>query len=185
MGDCTKHGICHTSVWNSCCCTLLGAAQTSSRLALTYMGKPSTGFTTSATAAMGAFKQMIMIVVSYWSTRAFMLLLIAMADPNVGSEHYQEPPPVYYFFCAVDDLIFYAYIIFTVVILTNIRKHIRSKYSIPETICVGSGLEDCFCSCWCPCLVVSQMMRHTADYKSYPGRCCTDTGLPTNAPSIV
>lgn len=62
------------------------------------------------------------------------------------------------------------------------RRHVRHKYEITEDRC--NGCEDCCCSFWCGCCTVAQMMRHTADYQSYRGSCCTTTGLPDHAPIV-
>jgi hypothetical protein len=32
---------------------------------------------------------------------------------------------------------------------------------------------------------VAQMMRHTTDYDTYHSSCCSETGVPSNVPSIV
>mmetsp|Transcript_13155 Transcript_13155/g.23847 ORF Transcript_13155/g.23847 Transcript_13155/m.23847 type:complete len:126 (+) Transcript_13155:102-479(+) len=73
--------------------------------------------------------------------------------------------------------------VFVIVLVTKTRKQIRSRYGIPEQQCVGC--EDCCCSFWCNCCAVAQMARHTADYDTYAGLCCSETGLPPHAPSIV
>lgn len=73
--------------------------------------------------------------------------------------------------------------VFTVIIVTRTRRRIRSKYSIPTKRC--GECEDFCCSFWCMCCTLSQMARHTADYETYAARCCSETGLSPNAPSIV
>ena len=73
--------------------------------------------------------------------------------------------------------------IFMMILMAKTQKHICSKYGIPEQQCVGC--EDCCCSVWCSCCTVAQMARHTADYETYAGLCCSETGLPPHAPSIV
>ena len=73
--------------------------------------------------------------------------------------------------------------VFTLVSLTKVRKRIRSKYSIPSKNC--GECEDFCCSLWCPCCSLSQMARHTAHYETYAARCCSETGLSPNVPSIV
>lgn len=78
------------------------------------------------------------------------------------------------------DIVFCAFLIFLV---AKTRKHIREKYSIPEKQC--KGCEDYCCSLWCTCCTVAQMARHTADYETYAGLCCSETGIPPRAPSIV
>ena len=70
--------------------------------------------------------------------------------------------------------------IYLLIIAIKARNYIRSKYSIP-----GTGCEDCCCVFWCGCCSVSQMLRHTADYRQYNASCCTETGLPATAPAVV
>jgi Cys-rich protein (TIGR01571 family) len=76
-----------------------------------------------------------------------------------------------------------AFAILLRVIIARARCRIRSRYGIPERTC--HGCEDCCCAFWCMCCTVSQMARHTADYENYPAKCCSETGLSPNAPSIV
>ena len=175
-----RHGPCHATVWNSiCCCALTGAGQVASRLQLTYAGQAGT-----VSQAALAFKTLLRTTVMFWTTRTILLIIIAMLDPNIESTHWVEPPTSYYFFCAIDDLLAYIYFGFTVICLRNMRSYVRNKYSIPEeTNCCPTGCEDTCCSIFCPCLVVGQLLRHTTDYNSYPGRCCSMTGLPANVPA--
>ena len=70
-----------------------------------------------------------------------------------------------------------------VFLATKTRRHVRAKYAIPEQRC--AGCEDFCCSLWCNCCVVAQLARHTADYSTYAGLCCSETGVPEHAPSIV
>mmetsp|Transcript_32830 Transcript_32830/g.53614 ORF Transcript_32830/g.53614 Transcript_32830/m.53614 type:complete len:205 (+) Transcript_32830:212-826(+) len=72
--------------------------------------------------------------------------------------------------------------IFLVFLVAKTRKHIRSKYSIPEQSC--HGIEDFCCAFWCNCCTVAQMARHTADYETYAALCCSETGQPHHVPSI-
>jgi len=124
-------------------------------------------------------------VFSFWMTRVFLFIVIALLDPNIDATVWTEPSSAYYFFCAVDDLLAVFYFGLTVIVLRNLRSHVRSKYAIPEANQCPAGFEDTCCSVFCPCCVAAQLMRHTADYNATPGRCCTATGLPNNAPSIV
>ena len=64
--------------------------------------------------------------------------------------------------------------------LTNLTRRVRgalrNKYQIPEKHC--SGAEDCLCATCCLLCAGCQMGRHTADFDTYRGACCTSTGLP-------
>jgi len=76
-----------------------------------------------------------------------------------------------------------AYAILLVYLIAITRYRIRSRYGIPEQVCFLC--EDCCCAFRCTCCTVSQMARHTADYDNYAAKCCSETGLGRNAPSIV
>jgi hypothetical protein len=169
--------------------SVVAAGQIISRLQLTSLGRP----TNSVAEATGAYRQLLLMVCSYWMTRAFFFFLIANLDPNAkfdGSHpdhtHYEEPPNAYYFFCALDDLLWYSYAAFSVYLLRNVRSHLRAKYAIPKAdMCPSGGCEDLCCSLVCPCFTASQMLRHTTDYDAYSAQCCSNTGLGAHVPAIV
>jgi Cys-rich protein (TIGR01571 family) len=73
------------------------------------------------------------------------------------------------------------YTVLLIWLLCKTRGHIRNKYKIPSAL----GCEYCCCAFWCTCCTVAQMARHTGDYETYQGMCCSETGLPPDAPSIV
>ncbi len=71
-------------------------------------------------------------------------------------------------------------------LVKNTRESIRDKYQIPESTCIGC--EDCMCATFCMSCTICQMGRHTADFDTYNGNCCSRTGLPGQvelAPSAV
>ncbi|EJK54677.1 hypothetical protein THAOC_25675, partial [Thalassiosira oceanica] len=76
----------------------------------------------------------------------------------------------------------FAMSIFSIYVILKTRKHIRESSGIPEESC--QGCEDCCCATWCGCCTVLQMARHTAEYKTYAGQCCSETGLPVSAPQL-
>ena len=61
-------------------------------------------------------------------------------------------------------------------LVKDTREAIRNKYQIPETRCIGC--EDFLCSTICMSCTICQMGRHTADFDTFNGKCCTRTGLP-------
>lgn len=73
----------------------------------------------------------------------------------------------------------YAFFIFVVCLIAKTRRRIRQRYNIPAGCC--GECDDCCTSFWCTCCAISQMARHTADYGTYAGRCCSETGLPPGA----
>jgi hypothetical protein len=96
-------------------------------------------------------------------------------------ENYNPAP--YQFTQYLMDLLRFSFWVITAIVLRNLRVYIRTKYAIPQNDPVMNN--DCCCSCCCPCFVAGQMLRHTTDYNEYPATCCTETGIPPRAPSIV
>jgi hypothetical protein len=132
-----------------------------------------------------AFKVIFFAVALYFALYvALSFALIALA-PGIDNP-YKPVSQAYLTVALIRDRFHYIYWITTTVVLTNLRRFVRQKYAIPPNLSgTGGDLEDCCCSCWCPCLVSSQMLRHTTDYDVYPATCCTERGIPPHAPSIV
>jgi Cys-rich protein (TIGR01571 family) len=79
------------------------------------------------------------------------------------------------------------FLAFFVVIATNLRSVMRTRYDIRPECCVGCDgvLDDFCCVIWCwPCTTI-QMARHTHDTYTYPYHCCTTTGLSGDAPVLI
>ena len=134
----------------------MAAAQIVTRMQLTWYGTPATSISQVAV----AFQVMVMIMIAYCCTRAFVFLVIAYLDPNTEPDlpRYVDPPPTYFFFAALDDFLSYMYFAFTVIVLRNVRSHLRQKHAIPESdsTCVP-GCEDICCSLFCPCFVAGKI----------------------------
>ena len=81
------------------------------------------------------------------------------------------------------NIVLLAFAVFRIGMVCKTRELIRNKYQIPSKRC--GGCEDCCCAFWCGCCTVAQMARHTGDYATYQGMCCSETGLPPHAPPIV
>ena len=60
---------------------------------------------------------------------------------------------------------------FSVVVVLLLRRAVRKNYNIP-----GHCFRDFWCTLWCRCCVLGQMLRHTTDYDVYPSRVCTSNG---------
>ena len=58
--------------------------------------------------------------------------------------------------------------IYASVLMCRTRQKLREKYDIG-----GDRWRDCCCSFCCWCCTVSQMARHTNDYRAYPVACCS------------
>lgn len=151
----------------------VAAGQVISRLKLSWYGRPGTVGQQAV-----AFKIIFIAVVVYFAiylSMYFALVLMVPANPQIT-----PPSDTFYAIAFIWKIFHYVYWIVTTIVLTNLRRFVRQKYAIP-----AYEAEDCCCSCWCPCLVSAQMLRHTTDYDVYPAYCCTETGLPPHAPAIV
>jgi Cys-rich protein (TIGR01571 family) len=65
---------------------------------------------------------------------------------------------------------------FVVFAAQSARSSIREKFMIRENCCYD--LEDLCCATFCLPCTISQMARHTANYKDHEAVCCSKTGLP-------
>mmetsp|Transcript_26314 Transcript_26314/g.77814 ORF Transcript_26314/g.77814 Transcript_26314/m.77814 type:complete len:186 (+) Transcript_26314:572-1129(+) len=91
-----------------------------------------------------------------------------------------------------------ALVVLKVFLTAMTRRRVRRRYDIPPSgLCCGCcrgccgnccGFDDCcedICrAVFCGCCTVAQMGRHTADYETYRGVCCSSTGLPPAAPEV-
>lgn len=173
--NCCRFGPIHYTLLNGCFCTPVAAGQVLNRL------QSARSSTTRQQA--GPFLQILALVVGFFVTRIVLFIAIAIMDPNVHEEHpqhYVDPPHLYHFLAVFDSWIGYVYMAFTTILLVMVRRLVRHKYHIPAGPC-----DDCCLSFFCPCLVASQMLRHTADYGTYHGRCCTGTGLEASSPPLA
>ena len=139
------------------------------------------------TSAAASFRNLFVLAISFWILRVAFFLIIALLDPNMDDDEaeksdWTEPGWLYHAFIFGDEVLAYVYWGFTALLLWNMRSHVRHQDGIPTapycpTGAAGAFCEDCCCSCWCPCLVVAQMMRHTANYHTQRAQCCTPTGF--------
>jgi hypothetical protein len=144
----------------------VAAGQVISRLRLTCTGRPG-----SVSETTGAFQMIFALVLTY---------CVLHFGGTFVSGFYDEDDLIALILDSMDIVLHAAFYIWTVVVLIRVRRQVRETYGIPAT-----GNEDVCCSCFCPCFVAAQMLRHTTDYDIYPSTCCTETGIPAYAPSIV
>lgn len=157
------------------CCFPLSvlAGQIMHRLKLTWLGNEGSIAETAST-----FRILLSITAVYFLLGQFLKyspLAFIDEDGNVS--------PTAMIFIEWRYFLSIIFAIFTIIIATRTRRRIRAKYGIPAKNC--GECEDFCCSLWCTCCTLSQMARHTADYETYAARCCSETGLSPNAPSIV
>jgi Cys-rich protein (TIGR01571 family) len=96
---------------------------------------------------------------------------------------------IYYCLCLIGLGFFVLpfFFVWIIILGMNTRFNYRKKYEIPATCfnCCDGMLDDCMCAWLCECCTGIQMARHTHPEAQYPYQCCTETGLPANAPGIV
>lgn len=168
--DVTNAGVCHPSLWCGLCFTQIAMAQVMQRLRLNWLGEYAPDAATKNT-----FRVVLTLVLCY---TVFTVSLELIESYN---GYYNIPAwvPVVRFVGGV------AFTIYSVYSLMKTRESVRAKYSIPEGGKCPAGMEDLCCSMWCSCCVASQMARHTGEYETYKGTCCSDTGMAAHSPSIV
>lgn len=78
------------------------------------------------------------------------------------------------------------YLVTSVWIGGNLRRHVRQRYRIPGLFSLlPNRVEDrCTMFCCCCCAII-QVARHSHNDKEYPGYCCSTTGLEVGAPQIL
>lgn len=69
-----------------------------------------------------------------------------------------------------------AFILYTIYTVASTRSRLRAQYKIEQQVCYGC--EDVCCAMWCTTCTIAQMGRHTGNFDTYRGVCCSKTGLP-------
>jgi len=105
---------------------------------------------------------------------------LEFAEMAYDAAYYESAPKVISILKFVGNLLFSIWAIYS---LCRTRENVRARYQIPEKRCVGC--EDLCCSLWCGCCTAAQLLRHTGEYETYPGTCCTKTGHPPGTPLVV
>ncbi|KAL7536682.1 hypothetical protein ACHAXR_007331, partial [Thalassiosira sp. AJA248-18] len=156
------------------CFGMLLVGQIMQRLKLTWLGNE--GGTPAQTKA--TLRILVLITVVYIVTNHGILTCLQLAAVDEYG-----PTDQYFYVLNVRDLLALSFRLFLFVLVCKTRKRIREKYSIPEEH-KCDGFEDCCCAYWCTCCTLVQMARHTDDYETYAGLCCSEAGMPLHAPSI-
>jgi len=172
--DCCIYGCCHPMCCLSFWCRACALGQVMTRMGLDWKGTPinrrrSTG---------SAFRVLFYITVVYWVFRLY--LYPKLFDASIT--HYMKED-TFHLLHELYVTVNFVYFIFVVVLLVKARSYVRRKYAIPEQYC--TGCEDCCLGVFCSCCAVSQLARHTADYRTYRAACCTETGLADGVPTVV
>jgi len=128
-------------------CPLILLGQVMTRLKLDYLARP--------TSSEDQWSQTFSIMVAF--TVIYMLCAILFSPSD--------------FFSMVN----FAYEVFIIITVMNVRKFIRARDGIPERNC--QGCEDLCCGLWCGCCSASQMARQTTDYDTKDATYLTNDGI--------
>jgi len=173
--DCCNYGFCSAQLWLSFLCPEIATGQIMQRMRLTWLG----GLVQSHM-RVNTFKTVLAIVVCYHIfNSALDTYLVYNGDPNNNYYRGEDITAV----TLVKDAVSFLFMCWSIFALCQTRRNVRKTYSIPEQTC--TGCEDCLCSTFCTCCTVGQIARHTGEYEKYPSLCCTETGMPDHAPSVV
>lgn len=172
--DCCQLGCCHPTFWNAWFCPLILLGQVMTRLKLSWRANEG-----SIAQTQGTFRAMVAITVG-WISLSTILNIIQVQNASLD-EHGQHTDAWFYSVWTTQVLSL-MFVIFIVSLVAKTRQRIRQRYGIPEQRC--GGCEDCCCAYWCTCCTIGQMARHTADYKTYAGQCCSKTGMPLHTPAL-
>jgi Cys-rich protein (TIGR01571 family) len=166
--DCFKPGICHPSWLCAFFCSKISMAQIMTRMSLTWLGEPGERVATANT-----FKVVVLLFVAY--------TIYASSLGLASLEYGPRDTPVWMAVMKFTGSILFG--IWSLYSLCRTRQSVRMQYSIPEKRC--HGCEDLCCAFFCTCCTLSQMARHTGEYETYPGVCCSTTGHPPGTPLTV
>jgi len=169
----------------------VAAGQVMSRMGLDWTGKPAR----TPGQAAAAFTIIMGIVLTYYAVRiplGITFNIVANDDDeeedsssNEGSDKDDDDDDEDGDFVSLLILIWFSlFWVVMCILLTRVRKTVRERYGIPANK-LGEVWEDPIVSCCCCCFSAGQMLRHTTEYDTYPATCCTRTGIPPTAPSIV
>jgi len=171
---CTRHGICHPSFLNACCCQLVLLGQVMTRLKMNWKAQPA-----PPEEVKNTFRNMVIVTVVMVIT---MVMTTPQFDIDIDDEFgnltiVQEDPSVTYHFLQ------FTYFVYALYVVMKVRKAVRERDSIPAGKC--GNLEDVCCAYFCGCCTVSQMSRQTANYDDEQAAFFTSDGLTVTAQTPV
>jgi hypothetical protein len=121
----------------------------------------------------------------------FWVIVVATGlDPHYTAVYHGGRLHLYIVLQYLYELIAYCVGAVAIMIIRNVRRHVRAKYAIrPVLFSSGTSqdasFDDCLLAWCCGCCTTAQMLRHTTDYKKYGSSMCSDRGVPPGAPHIL
>ena len=88
---------------------------------------------------------------------------------------------------ALGPFIWPFWLMYTWILVMNVRYAYRSHYQIKPACCncCDGRMDDFCCAVFCSCCAGIQMARQTHEERRYPYHCCSPTGLDPTAPEVV
>ena len=165
MSNTCSLGMFHASLCNAIFCPLIALAQTGQRIQLDFLGRPRH----PESDQHFSNRNMMSIIIGFWA------LLNALILTGFGFKSFYNVDLSIADYSAL-AVVNGAMVAFTIFVAQSTRYSLREKFMIREEHCYD--LEDLVYSICCLPCVVSQMMRHTANYSDHHALCCSHTGLP-------
>ena len=150
---------------------LVAMAQVMTRMSLTFLGEPGSRDSTKMT-----FKIVAVLFVSY----TVYSIALELAAPTPVDDDDTPVNPIISLLKSIGAIAFTLYALYA---MMKTREFVRQKHSIPEGKL--GACEDFMCSMFCSCCAVAQMARHTGEYETHKGVCCSTRGLEESAPLNV
>ncbi|KAL3794162.1 hypothetical protein HJC23_012869 [Cyclotella cryptica] len=161
--ECLNHGVFHPLFLNTVFVPCIALGQIMTRAGLDWYGEPASKLVSGLSCAN------MTVMLTFWlamnASALFMFRVRWERGMDLGIE--------FVAILVAFNLLTWCYLIN---LTRNVRESIRNKYQIPEERCVGC--EDCMCATFCTPCTICHMGRHTADFETYRGTCCSSTGLP-------
>jgi Cys-rich protein (TIGR01571 family) len=177
--DCFNFGFCHPSVCMACFFPQLLMAQILTRLKRNLWGVPEPNGGYEKT-----FRHMVFLVLAYYIPSSLLKPPVPSTlkeshghTITVENEHYPLWKNILY------NLVFYAYAVYTFVILVRLRATIRRQYEIP--VRYFGALEDGCCAFWLSCCTLAQLARQTANYQEKRALFCSNNGLAPSSSTLT
>jgi Cys-rich protein (TIGR01571 family) len=182
LWDCFRYGPCHATVWNAVCCPQLLMAQVLTRMKMNWLGEEAPDHEYKRT-----FGRVFLIVFFYWvlTTLSAPPSSTLIQDPESGKFMRIPPADVPILQSVFYNLVSWSFGLYTLLILTKLRRLVRQRYEIPLVYPQLGSMEDCCLAFWCGCCSVSQMARQTCDYEQQSASFCSPDGLVPSQQSPI
>jgi Cys-rich protein (TIGR01571 family) len=182
--DCLSLGCCHPQCCLTFWCAGCALGQVLSRMKLSWLANERS---VAEGSGISTHKVFVFIVTTYFVVVGIFNLIVNNVTEDksrAGLSDLNEVQPEWLRSIIVIRALFItAYWLLLLIVTMKLRAYVRAKYHIRVKSC--GRLEDCCCTIWCLGCTICQVARHTADYRTYKGACCTDDGLVHGSPQVV